>query len=340
MEANASPESGHHHHKYRHVAPRAPPESANGPSEIPGTSHLPSAAKLRYSATTLVPQFSPPLTEEEILTAFSGAYVRAVPVFEGGQGTVFRAERPDGSVGALKIYAPDPDAEIEERTAREVDALQQIVRPTIVRLDGHGTVRVRGDPHRFVCTTFIEGVTLASRLTTAGVGLPLDEVARIGHDVADAIEALWAPPHRIVHRDIKPGNVMLATSGHAIVIDLGIARHTALESLTVTGSAWGTRGHMSPEQATGRKALTCKSDVFALGIMLQQCLAGKHPANGNQRTLIAGALPGTATLVQNLPVAVVDLVDAMVQRSANRRPLPSAIKALLAPVARPVGRPW
>ena len=287
-----------------------------------------------------MPQFSPPLTEGETLAAFPGAYVRAAPVFAGGQGTVFRAERPDGSVGALKIYAPDPDAEIEERTAREVDALQQIVRPTIVRLDGHGTVRIRGDLRRFVCTTFIEGVTLASRFTSAGVGLPLDKVARIGHDLADAIEALWAPPYRIVHRDIKPQNVMLATSGRAILIDLGIARHTTLESLTLTGGAWGTRGHMSPEQATARKALTCKSDVFTLGIMMQQCLAGRHPANSNQRTLITGPLPGTATLVQNLPVTVVDLIDAMVQRDANRRPLPGMIKALLSPIARPVGRPW
>ena len=287
-----------------------------------------------------VPQFSPPLTEGEILSAFPDAYVRATPVFAGGQGTVFRAERQDGSVGALKIYAPDPDAGIEERTAREVDAMQHIVRPTIVRLDGHGTARIRGDERRFVCTTFIEGVTLANRLNSVAAGLPVDEVARIGYDVADAIDALWAPPHRIVHRDIKPQNVMLATSGHAILIDLGIARHTSLESLTLTGGAWGTRGYMSPEQATARKALTCKSDVFALGIMLQQCLAGRHPSNSNQHVLVVGPLPGTATLVQNAPVAFVDLIDAMVQRDANRRPLPQAIMASLSPMVRSVGRPW
>ena len=218
--------------------------------------------------------------------------------------------------------------------------MQHIVRPTIVRLDGHGTVRIRGHQRRFVCTTYIEGVTLAVRLTNAEVSLSLDEVARIGHDVADAIEALWAPPHRIVHRDIKPQNVMLATSGRAILIDLGIARHTTLESLTLTGGAWGTRGYMSPEQATARKALTCKSDVFTLGIMMQQCLAGRHPANGNQRILITEPLPRTATLVHNLPVDVLNLIDAMVQRDANRRPLPGVIKTLLSPVARPVGRPW
>ncbi|MEQ1871389.1 MAG: protein kinase [Vicinamibacterales bacterium] len=201
-----------------------------------------------------MPRFNPPLDDGEILAAFPGVYSRAASVYAGGQGAVFRAERLDGSVGALKIYVPDAAAQVEERTAREVEALEHIARPTIVTLDGHGTVTIRGDQCRYVCTTFIDGVTLASRATTPGIGMPLEQVARIGHDIADAVEALWARPYRIVHRDIKPQNIMLSTSGNAVLIDLGIARHTTLESLTLTGGAWGTPGFMSPEQATARKA--------------------------------------------------------------------------------------
>jgi eukaryotic-like serine/threonine-protein kinase len=287
-----------------------------------------------------MPKFNPPLDASEIHAAFPGAYVRADAVFAGGQGTVFRVERHDGTVGALKIYVPDPGAELEERTTREVDALQQIVRPTIVRLDNHGTATVRGEACRFVCTTFIEGVTLAARLQPNGTGLPLDEVARIGHDIADAIGGLWARPHRIVHRDIKPPNVMLATSGHAVLIDLGVARHTELDSLTVTGGTWGTQGYMSPEQALGRKALTCKSDVFTLGIMLQHCLTGRHPTNGSQRLLVTGPFARTQAIAPAVPIDVANLIDSMILTDANRRPMPETIKTALGAHARATGRPW
>ncbi len=196
-------------------------------------------------------QFNPPLTIAEVQAAFPDSYVRVNPVFAGGQGTVFRVESAGGSVSALKIYVPEPGAELEERTTREVDALRRIIRTTIVRLDDHGTAQVRGSRCRFVSTTLIEGVTLAAQLTPPGTSLSMDAVARVGHDIADAIDALWAVPNRIVHRDIKPQNVMLANSGFAVLIDLGVARHTLLDTLTATGATWGTQGYMSPEQARG-----------------------------------------------------------------------------------------
>jgi serine/threonine protein kinase len=287
-----------------------------------------------------MPKFDPPLTDVEVNTGFPNKYLRIAPVFAGGQGTVFRVDRPDGSVGALKIYAPDPGAELEERTAREVDALQNIVRPTVVNLDAFGSVGMRGEQCRFVCTTFIEGVTLSNRLQVLGAPMPLDEVARVGYDVADAIEGLWERPYRIVHRDVKPPNVMLSSSGRAVLIDLGVARHTTMDSLTVTGNSWGTQGYMSPEQALGRKALTCKSDVFALGIMLQQCLAGRHPSNGSQRVLTTGPLALTHSFAPSAPAEVAKLIDSMVLKDANRRPMPDQIKSVLSSHARAIGRPW
>lgn len=285
-----------------------------------------------------MPKFTPPLTEAEINGAFPGDFSLVTTVFAGGQGSVFRVERPDGTVGALKIYVPDPGAEIEERTDREVEALARLSRPSIVRLDGYGTTTIRGERCQFVCTTFIDGETLSERLAGRGA-LAIDEVARVGHDIADAIEELWTPPYRVVHRDIKPPNVMLAASGHAVLIDLGVARHTTLESLTVTGTTWGTRGFMSPEQAGARKALTCKSDIFALGTMLQQCLAGRHPTNGNQAALANGG-PSTIVIAPGTPPLIAQVIDAMVFRDATRRPLPAQVKATLLPFARTLGRPW
>jgi eukaryotic-like serine/threonine-protein kinase len=284
-----------------------------------------------------VPRFNPPLTDTEVNAAFGNRFAAVSAIYAGGQGSVFRAERPDGTVGALKIYVPDPSAQIDERTDREVDALGRLAHPTIVRLDDHGTTTIRGDACQFVCTTFIDGVPVSDRLARGP--LTLAEAARVGHDIADAIEALWAAPHRIVHRDIKPQNVMLATSGHAVLIDLGVARHTTLASLTATGGAWGTRGHMSPEQAAARKSLTCKSDVFALGVMLQQVLLGRHPTNGNQNNLMNGSV-ATATIISELPADVTTLIDSMVSRDSNRRPMPDQIKAALLPHARALGSAW
>jgi serine/threonine-protein kinase len=284
-----------------------------------------------------MPQFTPPLSDNEVAEAFPGRFSSVRAIYAGGQGSVFRVERTNGSCSALKIYVPDPGAGIEDRTDREVDALEHLAQSTIVTLDDHGTVIIRGDSCRFVSTTFIEGVALSARLGTRP--LAVDATARIGHDIADAIDALWAPPHRIVHRDIKPQNVMLADSGHAVLIDLGVARHTTLQSLTLTGSTWGTRGYMSPEQASARKALTCKSDVFSLGVMLQQCLAGRHPSSGNQQLLANGGM-STASITTNVPADIVRLLDSMVLRDPNRRPMPNLIKLGLKPYVRPLGGHW
>jgi serine/threonine protein kinase len=283
-----------------------------------------------------MPPFVPPLTAPEISAAFAGQYSTVVALTPGGQGAVFRADALGRTAAsAVKIYFPDPMAQIEERTDREVAALGQIHVDTVVGLLGHGTVTIRGQVCRFVTTTYIDGAALADHI--ARQPLDLDGAARVAYDVAAAIDALWV--RRIVHRDIKPSNVMLANSGGAVLIDLGVARHTSLASLTLTGNSWGTRGYMSPEQALGRKALTCKSDVFALGVLFQQCLAGRHPTGGNQQLLMNGGAT-IAALIPGLPRDVVALSNRMLQRDPTRRPLPNEIMQTLAPYARALGNAW
>jgi eukaryotic-like serine/threonine-protein kinase len=230
---------------------------------------------------------------------------------------------PIGSSLALKIYSP---GQIEERTDREIDALRRIKSETLVTLVGSGRCQLRGDSCLWLETAFIEGEPLSTRI---GRGpLNVSEVSTIIRDIAIAVEALWA--ERIVHRDIKPDNIMLTPTGRAVLIDLGVARHVDLSPLTTLGKTWGTEGYLSPEQATARRALTCKSDVFALGIVAQESLLGRHPTSRRQSPLTNGGL-STNGLQAGLPLDFVTLVDAMVHHQAVARPLPHEVSARATP---------
>jgi eukaryotic-like serine/threonine-protein kinase len=288
---------------------------AHARGEVSGGSDVHSSA---------VPAFTPPLTLAEVEAAFAGAYQVEASVQTGGQGTVFRA-RAEGRCVALKIYHAD---QLEERLAREMEALRNIRGPTLVELHDAGTCSVRGEECRFLATTFIEGKGLDAVLAAEGAQ-PIARVARIGRDVAVAVREIWSA--RIVHRDIKPNNVMLTPDGRSVLIDLGVARHVDMTSLTSTGKTWGTHGYLSPEQARGAP-LTCKSDVFALGVLLQECILGRHPTGRRQDILLNGA-PKTAGLRDGLPAPLVQLLDAMVHRGAVHRPLPERVAAELGELA-------
>jgi serine/threonine-protein kinase len=264
--------------------------------------------------------FDPPLGCQEVQPSFAGTYRIDTALQVGGQGAVFKAWplTGDGATAvALKIYHVD---QVEERLEREVSALQTVRGPTLVQLHEAGRCTVRGVECRFLATTFIEGRALDQVLSAEGA-LALDRVARLGHDVALAIETIWAA--RVVHRDLKPNNIMLTPSARAIVIDLGVARHIDRTTLTTTGKTWGTFGYFSPEQARGTP-LTCKSDVFALGVVLQESLLGRHPTGRQQQLLTNGGVK-TDGLRTGLPRFLVHLVDSMVAKSPILRPAPALV---------------
>lgn len=264
--------------------------------------------------------FDPPLTQHEVEKAFAGSFEQVVPVHVGGQGAVFRALAvTEGAAApvALKIYHPD---QVDERSAREVKALRTIRGETIVKLHDAGTRVIRGQTCPYVATSYVEGEILSKVIGRGPLGI--SQVARVGHDIALGIDLLWGA--RIVHRDIKPSNIMMANNGRAILIDLGLARHLSLTSLTTSGKTWGTEGYLSPEHAQAVKQLSCKSDVFALGIVMQECLLGHHPTGRKQTALLNGGV-STANLREGLPEDLVGLVDAMVSKRAFTRPSPSAV---------------
>ena len=150
-----------------------------------------------------------------------------------------------------------------------------------VRLLWSGDVNTPFGVLPVVATEFVEGISLAERISAAP--MTQTEVAAMGRDVASAINVMWA--RRIVHRDLKPSNVMVAAR-HSCVIDLGLARHLDQSSLTALGATWGTYGYLSPEQTRAVRQLTCKSDIFALGILMVEALCGRHPSNGDQAQLL------------------------------------------------------
>src|SRR5262249_20116489 len=131
----------------------------------------------------------------------------------------------------------------------------------------------------FFVMPYVAGESLRERLTREKQ-LPVDEALRIAREVAEALG--YAHARGLVHRDIKPENILLE-SGHAVVADFGIARAVSAadsEKLTATGIAVGTPTYMSPEQAAGRRDLDGRSDLYSLGCVLYEMLAGQPPFTG------------------------------------------------------------
>lgn len=261
-------------------------------------------------------------SDADVTAAVVGLFDNIRPLAQGGQGAVYRAT-PHGSSDevALKIYFSD---QLDERTAREIAALKRLKGETIVRLHADGAIDIAGNTYNYIATTFIEGDVLSSVL--AQRQLSFTEIAAIGRDVALAIDELWAND-RIVHRDVKPSNVMLRPDGRAVLIDLGVARHLNLSPLTTAGKTWGTEGYMAPEHARG-KTLSCKADVFALGVLLQECLLRRHPTGGRQILLMNGG-PKTAALHPKTPADLAQIIDAMLDRSPGVRPTPRRVAEAL-----------
>lgn len=239
-------------------------------------------------------------------------------VKKGGQGAVFSGTYA-GDTTAIKVYYP---GQLDKRVEREIEALSSLDCSTIVRLYWSGTIDYEGEIIPVTATEFIAGSDLRDVIDAAA--LSEAEVGKLVYDVAAAIKALWDSGKRIVHRDLKPDNIMVRGDGRYCVIDLGVARHIDEPTLTATGSTWGTVGYFSPEQAKARKALTSKSDVFALGIIAVEAALGRHPTRRDQRRVFSSGmdqqLPGLADSFSFAP-----LIRRMLSASPLKRPSPQEI---------------
>lgn len=211
-----------------------------------------------------------------------GRYEVAERIAEGGMSTVYRARRlEDGAVVALKILRGEhaADHEFIERFAREAHAAEALAHPNIVRVLESGQ---DGDTY-FIAMEYVDGPDLKAYLRRVGRLEPAD-AERIALQVCEALE--YAHRQGIIHRDVKPQNILLAPDGSVKVADFGIARALATSTITQPGMVMGTVHYLSPEQARGA-AVGRGSDVYALGVVLFEMLTGRLPFAGDSPIAIA-----------------------------------------------------
>src|SRR4051812_38673819 len=177
---------------------------------------------------------------------------------------------------AIKVLPPDVafNPDVRTRFIREAQTAAQLNHPNIVPIysvderDASGLV--------YFVMSFVDGESLGVRLSREGAW-PVDQTVRVLRDVADALA--YAHTHGVVHRDIKPDNILIdRASGRPVVTDFGIARAAAGETrLTVTGVAVGTPAYMSPEQALGEREIDGRSDLYSLAVVGYHMLVGETP---------------------------------------------------------------
>ena len=215
---------------------------------------------------------------EALRTALAGRYTVERELGAGGMATVYLAEdvRHRRKV-AVKVLRPDLTQSVgPERFLREIEIAARLQHPHILPLYDSG----EAGGFLFYVMPYVEGESLRHRLTRQGE-LPVADAVRILRDVADALAKAHA--QGVVHRDIKPDNVLLADR-HAMVADFGVAKAvseaTGRHGVTTAGVALGTPAYMAPEQAVADPNVDHRADIYALGAMAYEMLCGRPPFSG------------------------------------------------------------
>jgi eukaryotic-like serine/threonine-protein kinase len=201
---------------------------------------------------------------------------------QGGMAKVFRGtDQVLGRTVAIKVLSPQftDDAQFVTRFRREAQAAASLNHPNIVGVFDTGS---QSDVH-FIVMEYVEGRTLRDVIRADGPLLP-ERVAEIGDAVAKALQT--AHEAGMVHRDIKPGNIMLTSDGEVKVMDFGIARTSTGDTLTQTAAVLGTASYLSPEQAQGQ-SVDARSDLYSLGCVLYEMATGRPPFSGDSPVAIA-----------------------------------------------------
>jgi serine/threonine protein kinase len=213
-----------------------------------------------------------------------GPYRLLAVLGEGRMGVVYRARRgTDGEIVALKVLRDElvQDELYRHRFRREARIASALAHEHVVSVVDFGEASGR----LYIAARYVRGFTLSEQIASEGA-LSLPKALRLAGDLTSALEALHL--RGLVHRDVKPGNVMIDERGAAALTDFGLARGVAETVMTKTGAVVGTLDYLAPEVIRGEQASPA-SDIYALGCLLYECLAGAPPYAGKEyvETLLA-----------------------------------------------------
>ena len=247
------------------------------------------------------------------MTSKLGRYEVLGELGQGAMGVVYKAKDPlIDRVVAIKTInlslAMDEKEEYEGRFYQEAKAAGRLNHPNIVTIYDVG----KSGDIAYIAMEFLEGRELRDILNE-GALLPVDQVLNIVAQVAQGLA--YAHEHDIVHRDVKPSNIMVIRDGHAKITDFGIARMASASVRTQTGMVLGSPKYMSPEQVMG-KSIDQRSDIFSLGVMLYEMLTGQAPFNGeNVNAIMYQTLNTVPTPPNTLNPDVPEMVNYIVAKA-------------------------
>jgi TolB-like protein/Flp pilus assembly protein TadD len=257
-------------------------------------------------------------TASKLADALRDRYVIERELGRGGMATVYLARdiRHKRSV-ALKVLRPELGALVgAERFQREIELAAGLQHPHILTVFDSGEAAGQ----LWFTMPYVEGESLRDRLRRERQ-LPLDDALHIAVEVARALD--YAHRHGVIHRDVKPENILLTPDGDTALADLGIARALGpVEAhLTETGLAVGTAAYMSPEQASGERHLDARSDIYSLGLVLYEMLAGEPPFTGpTAQAILARRFTETPRPLRQIRETVPHAVEHAVATALARSP--------------------
>jgi eukaryotic-like serine/threonine-protein kinase len=252
--------------------------------------------------------------------AFTGRYEVEREIGKGGNARIFLARGEDGQPVALKILHPELLVSVAaDRFLREIKIASQLDNPHIAKILDSG----EREWLVYYVMSYVEGATLRERLDTMRL-LPIAETLRLAGDILEALD--HAHGHGVIHRDVKPANIVLSAEG-AVLLDFGIARAVVAsgsDQLTRSGIAVGTSTYMSPEQITALADIDHRSDLYSVGCVLFECLAGQPPyAHRNEAVVLQFHLnqpvPDVRTLRSDTPPELATVITKALAKTRDQR---------------------
>jgi eukaryotic-like serine/threonine-protein kinase len=280
----------------------------------------------------------PPPVPPRLAAALSGQYRVTRELGVGGMATVYLAEdlKHEREV-AVKVLDPQLAATVgADRFLREIRITAALQHPHILTLIDSG----EADGFLYYVMPFVDGVSLRARLVRAGGPLPLNEALTFLRELLDALAHAHA--QGLVHRDVKPENIMLA-GRHAMVLDFGVAKalQTAREgarpvvraegTLTSIGTSLGTPSYMAPEQAAGDPDVDHRADLYSAALVAYEMLSGRVPFTGRPHEVLAAQVTATPRPLREIAPAVPAAIAELVMRTLAKRPedRPQSAEAML-----------